>query len=186
MADILSPTGIEKPLGAELHSRAMYNRNLDRTNQVAIDAAKKADGLKIRHVMDTSDSSAVTTEASLGNTIASFTFKAGRKYRIAFEGNFYTSNIDTVLLLKLGTCAVTDADNLTTGVTVLKQTDFQAQSATRGYPCDITYSKFEPVSDTTLKIKMLASRVAGTGNIFFQRGAATPAILYIEDLGAQF
>lgn len=32
MADILSPTGIEKPLGAELHSRAMVNRNYDRIN----------------------------------------------------------------------------------------------------------------------------------------------------------
>lgn len=44
MADILSPTGIEKPLGAELHSRAMVNRNYDRINQIAIDMNK------IKHV----------------------------------------------------------------------------------------------------------------------------------------
>lgn len=44
MADILSPTGIEKPLGAELHSRAQYGRNLDRINNIAINSIA---GLKL-------------------------------------------------------------------------------------------------------------------------------------------
>lgn len=47
MADILSPTGIEKPLGGELHSRAQYLRNLDRVNQTAmeLDVEEKHDSI---------------------------------------------------------------------------------------------------------------------------------------------
>lgn len=34
MVAVLSPTGIEKPAGPEQHSLALYNRNLDRTNDI--------------------------------------------------------------------------------------------------------------------------------------------------------
>jgi len=37
MADILSPSGIESPIGGELHSRAMIVRNYARTNKIAQD-----------------------------------------------------------------------------------------------------------------------------------------------------
>jgi hypothetical protein len=144
-----------------------------------------AQGLMIRQILNTMDSTAITAIAALGNRISTFDFKAGRKYRIAFEGNYYTSNIDTVLLLQIGTCAVSDADALTTGVTVLNRTDFQATSANRGFPCNLA-AYFEPTSDTTLKVKLLAQPIVGSGVIYMQRSAVTPATIYIEDLGAQF
>jgi len=40
MVLVLSPTGIEKPDGPEQHSRALLNRNFDRTN--AIEVARRA------------------------------------------------------------------------------------------------------------------------------------------------
>jgi len=143
-------------------------------------------GLMARTILNETDSTAVTTIASLGNRISSFDFKAGRKYRIGFEGNYYVSDTSAVLLLQIGTCAVSDSDTLTTGVTVLNQTDFQATSAMRGFPCNLSYSSYEPTADVTLKVKVLAQRIVGAGNIFFQRSPVTPATVFIEDLGAQF
>lgn len=167
-----------------------YNVDILNQNNIAIDAlikerAKQAEGVKVRDIENTSDSGAITTEASLASGIASFAFKGGRKYWVSFKGNYYVTNVDTVLLFKIGTCAVLDAQNLTTGVTVLDQTDYSATVTNRGFPIEFK-ALYEPPADTTLQIKVLASRVQGTGNIHMQRSAVAPNILYIEDAGAQY
>ena len=48
MVAILSPTGIEKPEGAEKHSRAMINRNYDRANDIEI-ARRANSGIPFGH-----------------------------------------------------------------------------------------------------------------------------------------
>lgn len=48
MVSVISPTGAEKPDGSEQHSRALYNRNIDRFN--AIEVARRANtGIPFGH-----------------------------------------------------------------------------------------------------------------------------------------
>lgn len=168
-----------------------YNVDILNQNNIAIDAlikerARQAEGVKVRDIENTSDSGPVAgTEASLASGIASFAFKADRKYWIGFKGNYYVDNVDTIGLFKIGTCAVADVQTLTTGVTVLDQTSIGCHVTNRGVPLNFK-ALYEPSADTTLQIKVLLGRVQGTGNLRMQRSAAAPNILYIEDAGAQY
>ena len=43
MVNILTPSGVEQPDAGELHSRDMFNRNMDKVNQLWINAMKNND-----------------------------------------------------------------------------------------------------------------------------------------------
>jgi hypothetical protein len=179
MADILSPTGIEKPLGSELHSRPMVNRNYDRTNQIAIDSNKQASGIMYRDIR--TSASAATTTLSVIHNIASFTFKAGRKYRITWDYSAAISATGNYFDLTISSCAVTDASNLTTGLTslVVRST---TSVGTGGEPGCLT-ALYEPVSDSTLQLKFTAERKVGAGTWTME---SKTAYFIIEDEGAQY
>lgn len=145
-----------------------------------------AQGMQARHIFNTTDSG-VQINIVVLQSIASFTFRGGRKYRIGFEANYYTDNLGVVVLFRVATCATSDAANSTTGLTVRNQTDAQATRTTTGFPVRV-YGYYEPSVDTTLQVKATGQRVVGTdpNGFFMQRAPETPNILFIEDLGAQF
>jgi hypothetical protein len=145
-----------------------------------------AQGMQARHIFSTTDSGVQIAIVVL-QSIASFTFLGGRRYRIGFEANYYTDNIGVVVLFRVATCATTDAANSTTGLTVRNQTDAQATRTTTGFPVRV-YGYYEPTVDTTLQVKATGQRVVGSdpNGFFMQRAPETPNILFIEDLGAQF
>lgn len=142
-------------------------------------------GMQARHIFNSVDSGAQVAIVVL-QSIASFTFRAGRKYRIVLEANYYTDNLDTVVLFRVGTCATTDSASSTTGITIRNQTNKQATRTTTGFPVGPLTGLFEPTVDTTLQVKATAQRVVGTGSFFMQRAPETPNILAIYDDGAQF
>jgi hypothetical protein len=141
-------------------------------------------GIMARHIHNTADSGAQAAHVVL-HSIASFTFRGGRKYRIALEANYYTDNLDTVVLFRVATCSTADSSTSTVGLTVKNQTDGQPTRTTTGFPVKV-YAYFEPVTDTTLQLKATAQRAVGTGSFFMQRSVDAPNIFFVEDLGAQF
>lgn len=144
-----------------------------------------AQGMMARHIFNTVDSGAQVAIVVL-QSIASFTFRGGRKYRIVLDANYYTDNLDTVVLFRVATCATTDAANSTAGLAVKNQTDKQATRTMTGFPVGPINGYFEPTVDTTLQVKATAQRVVGTGSFYMQRAPETPNILAIYDEGAQF
>lgn len=141
-------------------------------------------GMGARGTISSTDATGLVSEVVLQN-LPTYPFSGGRRYRIVFSGNYYTSNTDVVVLFKVAHAATGDAAGVTTGLTVLNQTSQQAASINRGFPADFV-GYYEPVSDTTRQIKITAQRVAGSGTFALQRAATTPNWLFIEDLGAQF
>lgn len=181
MADILSPTGIEKPLGPELHSRAMVNRNYDRTNQIDID--RRLMSLGIVADKDHAAAAAGITTIYVFDAIAGYTFKAGRRYRIRWEFTYTQNTAGNVFDVAIQTCNPADADNLTTGLTPLITRPVGPVAAT-GSPVFMGFEAYyKPSSDTTLKTKFTVARAVGGGTMDITSAAS---YMYIEDLGDQF
>lgn len=184
--DILSPTGIEKPVGGELHSRAQYLRNLDRINQVAIDTDKESKGLV--YIKKVTVNTGALTDA-IAENIASFTFKANRKYRIVWDFSYHaTGNSDSLFFCNINTAAVADAAALITGLTVLSGrtkalvTAYALQGAQHTGPIECYY---EPVADVTTQIKFRVERVLGDDGLTVFATVNEPAIYAIYDDGMQ-
>lgn len=179
MADILSPTGIEKPLGPEQHSRAMVNRNYDRTNQIDIDRRLMALGI----VADRDHAAAANgiTTVYVFDALT-YSFKAGRRYRIRWAFTYTMSATGNVFYSKIQSCNPADADNLTTGLTQLTARPMIVVAASSPEMFEFE-SYFKPVADTTLKIKFTLERSVGAGTLSV---AADPSYMYVEDLGDQF
>jgi len=184
MSNVTPNYGFILPEDGEAYDIEIVNQNFTSADALLLARDKQAKGIVARHIKNDVDSGAITTVASLASTIPSFSFKGGRSYEIGFKGNYYVDNVDTVLLFQIGTCAVADAQSLTTGVTVLDQTDYSTNVTNRGYPINF-FALYEPGADTTLQIKVLAQRIQGTGNIKMQRSTVAPNILYIRDCGDQ-
>lgn len=127
------------------------------------------------------DAAGLAAEVVLQN-VPSFTFLAGRRYRVVFEANYYTSNLDTVVLFKIATASTADAAGAITGLTVLNQTDYQATQTNRGFPANFN-GHYQPVSDTTVQLKVTGQRIAGSGTFAMQRSATAPNRFYVEDCG---
>jgi hypothetical protein len=184
MSDVTDNYGLILPEDGEGYDVEIINQNNITIDALLLTLSKQAKGIVASDKEDTADSGAITAIASISSGIATFPFKGGRVYEIVYTGNFYTTNIDSIALVQIGTCAVADAQNLTTGVTVLNQTDYKAETTNRGYPMNLI-AQYEPGADTTLQIKVLVQRISGTGNIHMQRSATAPHILKIRDCGDQ-
>lgn len=183
MSTVTTLLGLTKPAGIEQFSLATYNNNLDLVDAEAVNLRKSGLGRVARVVQNGADATGISTITVLQN-IATFSFKGGRAYTIRFVANYYVSNTDTVLLVKISTCSTSDAGNLTTGLTIVNQTDFMATQTNRGFNAGFD-APYEPVSDTTLQVKVTAERVSGTGTISLQRSAVTPNFFMIVDEGDQ-
>jgi hypothetical protein len=153
--------------------------------EAAIDTAlvKYPQGLMTR-LKGTANSSAVSA-LSVINNIPTFSFKAGRRYRIVWSGQYYTSVANSFWAIRIQSASTADAASLTTGLTQLQSRTISAgvASSSESFYVEAIY---EPVSDVTLQIKFTVQNAAGGGTIVIAAGATDPALYYIEDMGKQF
>lgn len=123
------------------------------------------------------------TALTVVNNIPTFTFKAGRRYEIVWDGHYQSSVAADYLDLSIQTCSTTDAAGLTTGLTLLRQKTFRCSAASileaHIVRAPVTYG-----TDTTLQIKFLGARGAGTGTVNLVASATNTLLYQIYDLGA--
>lgn len=155
--------------------------------QQALDRLAK--GCLAENVIAT-DSPAIGTTKTVVATIASFTFKAGRNYRVVWDANLFPGSADVGATLTIATAATTDAVTATTGLTVLGARNVQARLYGVSVGAFVT-GYFKPSADTTVQLKFLANidgSAAGT-SVTVQGSnspGGTPARYRIYDDGAQF
>jgi hypothetical protein len=145
-------------------------------------AVEKAGLGQIYWNVGTANSGAFSTASVVAN-IASFTFKAGRRYRIVWDFSYNTSTAGTYMSMCIARCSTTDAAALTTGLTNLGGRTIHTDGAGLTESRTI-YGYYNPTTDSTVQIKFYGARTAGTGTMTIL-SASEPAYYYIEDLGAQ-
>jgi len=175
--------GLTKPAGAEQYSVTVLNNNNDIIDgYVSGTADKMAQGIKLKAEV-TTPSGAFTDV--IVNNFGSFTFKAGRKYKLVWDYSWNASAGSTYINASINTCLTTDAANLLTGLTILNSRTAMVQGAGLTEQANVT-AFYEPVADSTVQIKFRGTRAAGSGNITVVGSSTEKAIYYIEDMGAQY
>lgn len=118
------------------------------------------------------------------NNIPSFTFKAGRRYEIVWDGHHQSSSAGDVIDLHVATCAVGDGASSVAGLTVLRKKFFPCPSAGVLAP-SITRAPVTFAADTTLQVKFLGQRNTGTGTMSLAATTDASILYQIIDVGAQ-
>lgn len=185
MVQILSPSGLEKPEGGELHSRAQYLRNLDRMNQIAADNAKLAKGF-VAYTELSGNTGTINTLMVVLN-IASFTFKANRRYRVGASGGGYSNVTNATYGFSINRTPVTETATSTANLDGLKSRSFRWDIAGEGREAfGVAKENLMFTTDTTLQIKLTAAAVVGTGNLVLTSDATNRICLWVEDCGVAF
>lgn len=127
------------------------------------------------------DFSGITTLVVV-DTWATFTFRANRRYRLVWTGEMQVTATGTTVALGIQTCATTDADALTTGLTLLQRRRFTPGQTAQPEPFHVEFFK-NYFTDTTVKMKFTAERLAGSGSTTIKGSSAEPAQWIIEDIG---
>lgn len=117
--------------------------------------------------------------------IPTFTFRAGRRYRVGASGGGYSNTTAATYSFGINTCSTSDAANLTTGLTQLKSRSFRWDIAGEGREAlnDATRNNLTYAADTTLQVKLTAGAVVGTGSLVLTSDATNRVMIFVEDLG---
>lgn len=107
------------------------------------------------------------------HNIPTFTFKAGRKYRIVWDADWYPTANDTAMAFIITQASTADAAGVTTGMTTLNARNSQGRLANISNSA-ITQAYVEPTVDTTLQIKFCA-QIDGAGTSLVIQGNRTGA-----------
>lgn len=174
---------LQLPDPGESYSLALLNTN--NTNIAAeVNLLNKFAKGEVAHTEVTTNSSAIGIRTVVLN-IASFNFKANRKYKVEFHGNYSCSGTTSTAAFTIGTCAVADAASLTTGITNIKSIADKPNTANEGRLMSVVRNHLLYSSDTTLQIKATIERVTGSDGFYTSCGADNPLTLTIYDMGAQ-
>lgn len=122
---------------------------------------------------------------SVVENFATFTFKAGRKYRIVWNAAYENSAASNYFNIAIHTASTADAAGATTGLTTLMTRSLTANNAGSG-EYFILEAIHEPVADETKQIKYTVARTLGAGTFTPKASATSPALFYVEDLGANY
>jgi hypothetical protein len=125
------------------------------------------------------------TGLSVVENFATYDFKAGRKYRIVWQGGYSMSATGNYFDLAIHTASTADAAGLTTGLTQLMSRTYTANASGAGESFYVE-AIYEPSADETKQVKFTINRTIGAGTWALQAAASAPAYYYIEDQGAQF
>lgn len=119
------------------------------------------------------------------NHITTFTFKAGRRYRIVWDTSFISGGASSLFYCSINFTAVGSAPSSTAGLTTLNGRTIHCPLAgSTTYSGPIT-TDYKPTVDTTTMIKFWALRVVG-GDLISVVGNSNEYALYqIYDDGAQ-
>jgi hypothetical protein len=135
---------------------------------------------------DVATSSGPVSDAIISN-IATFTFKAGRSYRIVWDASYYQSVAGDLFWWSIGLAAVTDTPADTANITVLNGRTKGVGSSGTGvtqHSGPVT-AYYEPTVDTTQQVKFHVTRVLGTGTVVVVGQGGETAAYRIYDDGAQ-
>lgn len=188
MADITTYLGLEKPIPGEKYSRALYNRNMDRVELNAqtkdTEFGKHALGLVWQsHV----GSSSGNVADAVINNIATFTFKANRRYRIVWDFSYLMTGTGSLFYVSINKCAVSDPAAQLSGMTPL-------EGRTKGivnHPGSTQHSgpvvsyHIQNASDETTQIKFRVQRVVGGDGLTIVGQANERCVYSIYDDGLQ-
>ena len=136
----------------------------------------------IAYAKTTSNSGAVGTTISVVNNIGTVPFVNGRRYRISWISNFYTSNTTTTAAFKIHTAATTDGASLTTGLTTLADTEERPVTANERYP--LNFVTYYDSTAGAKQLKVTVNAVSGAGTVVVAAAATSPGFLIVEDMGA--
>jgi hypothetical protein len=168
--------------GLIVQRRDLTGRPLETYNGTAWGPGPSAQGLVDQAIVTAS--SGGFTSLTVVNNIPSFTFKAGRRYEITWDGHHQSTAAGDYIDMQIATCATTDSASLTTGLTVLRQKTFQCPAANQLSP-DIIKAPVTYAVDTTKQIKFAAQRASGTGTLSTTASANVNILYQIHDVGAQ-
>lgn len=164
-------------------------RRLDDRNNIEIWTGTKWDWEPAARGMLLYDAQTVVSSALLNLTVVRanlFTFRAGRRYRISWVAEYYTDAADAsnITQLAIQKSAASDTNASTTGLTMIKKGTVSAKKANQTEFFNLA-AIYTPTADETVKLKLTAQRVGGTGSLFIVGEPNRAAELLIEDLGAQ-
>lgn len=134
--------------------------------------------------MKTTGTSGAFTGLTIIHNIPTFTFKAGRRYEIIWDGSIQSTQGGDIADLQITTCSVTDSASIITGLTVLRQKSFNCVTADRinahQVKAVVTFA-----ADTTKQLKFVAQRGTGGGLITQVASTNVHTLYQIHDVGAQ-
>lgn len=131
----------------------------------------------------TTSSAAIGGSVAVVNNIPTFTFKAGRKYRITWTFEFNGSVAGNFIDTSIHTCSTSDPASQTTGLTKIGGSSLYVAAATTGTHGEAT-AYYNPVSDSTLQVKFTAFVWVGGGTVVISASSTNPARYSIIDEGA--
>jgi hypothetical protein len=175
--------GYVKPAAGEAFSRSTYNTTLDDIDGDIKDREKQALGqVAIGSVTANNGPFGSKTVITF---IASYTFKANRKYRIAAEGNYFMSGTSSTAQFVIHTCSTADSSSSVAGLTALKSSTQRPNVSSEGRDFHVARDGVTYGTDTTLQIKLTAERLSGADGLTTQASATDPITLVIYDMGNQ-
>jgi len=173
--------GITTPQLGMQALRLDQNRRIEEWNGTAWVLPPAPLGM-VANVRIQSNSGAISGTTSVVTNIASYDFKAGRRYRISWSSNYYTSDTSSTFAMGVSTCSPSDPAAQTTGMTQLGSISERPNAALEGRNFKVIAYYF-PSSDITRQIKGWVLRVVGGGSLTVQADATNFNDLIIEDLG---
>jgi hypothetical protein len=188
VSTVTTKLGLTKPIGIEQFSLATLNNNMDIIDAYAVNTVEKlAKGLVFQNLV-TSSSGSVTD--AIINNIASFTFKANKRYRIEWDfSHLGSGNCDSLFHCSINTCAISDPAAQLTGLTTI---DGRTKGLLTSYGLGATQyngpviASYSPGAvDTTLQIKFRVQRVVGDDGLTVVGGANERVRYEIYEVGQQ-
>lgn len=179
-----TPTGITKThVGlANVDNTSDVSKPISTAVQTALDLLPK--GLLYKKLVG--GNTGGVADAIVDN-IATFTFKAGRRYRIVWDTSYYFNATGDLFYCSINTAPTADAASNLANLTLL-------QGRTKGINgisgstqhTGIIQAYVEPVgSDLTVQLKFRAQRVVGGNTMIFVGNSNENRFYYIYDDGAQ-
>lgn len=131
----------------------------------------------------------VSANSLVNNVVANiptFTFLAGRRYRLVWDASYLQDATNDLFFWSIGTAVVTDSASVMTNITVLggRTKGIYASASNIVHTGSIT-AFFKPTVDTTTQIKFTVQRVTGSGGVAVVSSNAERPTYQIYDDGAQ-
>jgi hypothetical protein len=129
----------------------------------------------------TSNSGTLTGAVTVIKNIPSFTFVAGRSYKLTTEVGYMLSATGSTWAWQFGTCSTADSAPLTTGITPIMAWTDQVNGASEGRRFGM--SRIYKPGAQTVQLKLTGQRVTGAANATVLGSANDPVFMLVEDLG---
>lgn len=172
--------GITYPAGNVAPNVPLAMQSTAESTEAAIDVAadKTSAGMKTFTRISAATGAIGGTKQVVFN-FPTFSFKAGRVYRIRWNYNYTPSNAGSYGSYEICSSAVSDGAGVTTGLTPLETSTSVGQNGGFGQT-GFVEAMYKPGSDVTQQIKFTCQVVVGSGT-----HTLPTALYYIEDLGKQ-